>query len=189
MEIGVWQSLYRFIFRRPSAPRGALVFGYDRPVRSVLIVFVVLSALEVPIVDLIVHPWPAARIPLLIFGIWGVTFMVGLLLGFITRPHVVGPDGIRIRHGAEIEVDLPWELVASVARRDRPMQFAKTFSVQGTSDHQILNHSMQDRTRIDIVLERPIEVRLPSASVIVRELRISVDDPRGFMDAVKQFIP
>jgi hypothetical protein len=109
MEIGVWLSLYRFIFRRPLVPAGAKAFTYHRPIMSIMIVFVVLSAIEIPIVDLIVHQWLFVRIPFLILGIWGLTFMVGFLLGYLTRPHAVGPEGIRVRSGADVEIALSWD--------------------------------------------------------------------------------
>ena len=61
-----------------GCPRGASGFAYHSPVLTILMIFIVLSAIEIPIIDLIVHPWPWVRIPLLILGIWGVTWMIGL---------------------------------------------------------------------------------------------------------------
>lgn len=117
MEIGVWQSLYRFVLRRPRVPAGAVGFGYHQPVLSILIVFVSLSAVEIVVLDVIVHRWPVVRLPLLIAGIWGLTWMLGLLFGYLTRPHAVGPDGLRIRHGSEIDIPITWDVVDFVALR------------------------------------------------------------------------
>jgi hypothetical protein len=55
MEIGIWQSLYRFVFRRPRVPEGAVGFSYHRQVWTILMIFIGLSASEIPIIDLIVH--------------------------------------------------------------------------------------------------------------------------------------
>jgi hypothetical protein len=185
IELGVWRSLYRFVFRRPSVPRGAAAFGYDKPIRTILIAFIVVSAIEVPIVDLIVHQWVFIRIPLLILGIWGLTFMVGMLLGYLTRPHAVGPAGIRVRHGDEVDIDLPWDIVAAVALRKHHIDTSKTFTIDG----DVLAIAVQDETQLLITLEQPIEVHLPSgARVSVTALRISADDPRAFMDAVREHI-
>ncbi|MET0932289.1 MAG: hypothetical protein ABWX56_01135, partial [Mycetocola sp.] len=115
MEVGIWQSLYRFVFRRPRVPTGAVGFSYHGQVWAILMIFIGLSAIEIPIIDLVVHPWPAVRIPLLVAGIWGLTWMIGLALGFITRPHAVGPAGIRVRSGAETDIGLAWDDVESVA--------------------------------------------------------------------------
>ena len=40
MEIGIWQSLYRFIFRRPRVPAGAVGFSYHRQVWTILMIFI-----------------------------------------------------------------------------------------------------------------------------------------------------
>ncbi len=70
MEIGVWH-VYRFVFRRPKVPAGAVGFGYHIPVQTVLVVFIAMSAVEIVVLDLIVHRWAYVRIPVLAAGIWG----------------------------------------------------------------------------------------------------------------------
>ena len=187
IELGVWVSLYRFVFRRPRVPPGATGFRYHSPILTVLIVFIVLSAIEIPIVDLITHPWPWLRIPLLIAGIWGVTWMLGLLLGFITRPHAVGPEGIRVRSGAEIDIDLPWAVVERVVRSKDVAE--KAPKVEMGEHGRTLALRMQDETNILVVLERPVDVRLPKGAETVDAVRLWVDDPDGFMSAVRTHIP
>jgi hypothetical protein len=189
MELGVWRSVFRVVTARPRAPKGAVAFSYDRPIRGVLLALIVVSVVETVVVDLIVHPWPAVRWPLLLLGIWGVTFMLGMLLGHVTRPHTVGPNGIRVRHGAEVEIVLPWTVIASVAPCRRVLQDAKTFMITGEEEPMVLSQVMQDGTSIDIELESPIPVALPAGRLLVRELRISVDDPAEFLQAVRRFIP
>src|SRR5215204_4000453 len=72
LEIHGYQSTYRFLFRRPRVPPGATGFSYHRPVLEILIVFVVVSAVELVVVDFVVHRWwPQMRIPLLVLGCWG----------------------------------------------------------------------------------------------------------------------
>jgi hypothetical protein len=61
--------------------------------------FIGVSAVEFVVVDLLVRRWPTVRISLLALGIWGLVWMFGLLFGFLTRPHAVGPAGIRVRSG------------------------------------------------------------------------------------------
>jgi hypothetical protein len=187
IELGVWVSLYRFVFRRPRVPAGATGFRYHSPILTVLVVFIVLSAIEIPIVDLVVHPWPWLRIPLMIAGIWGVTWMLGLLLGFITRPHAVGPEGIRVRSGAEIDIDLPWAVVDRVARSKDVAE--KAPKVDEGEHGRTLALRMQDETNILIVLERPVIARLPKGPESVDAVRLWADDPDGFMSAVRTHIP
>ncbi|WP_214466897.1 hypothetical protein [Microbacterium flavescens] len=186
-EVGVWQSLYRWLFRRPRVPRGASGFTYHSPVLTILVVFIVLSAVEIPIVDLIVHDWPWVRIPLLALGIWGVTWMIGLLLGFLTRPHAVGPDGIRARYGAEVDVDLPWDVVASVEKSRDVLE--KAPKIRDEPHGPTLALRMQHETNVLVVLERPVTVRLGDRESEVEAVRLWVDDLDGFMTAVRTHIP
>lgn len=184
MELGVWRSLWRAVTRRGIAPPGADRFSYDRPIRPVLIALLAVSAIEVPIVDLIVHPWPWLRIPLLALGIWGVTFMLGLLLGSITCPHTVGPEGLRVRHGDEFELVLPWEIVASVGRA-RGAVGQKTF----TLNDRMLTIAVQEAAALEIETEHPVPVRLPNGDRgTVDRIRIPVDDVEAYLAAVRRHL-
>src|SRR5690606_28119198 len=95
---------------------------YHANLLTVLIVLTVVSALELVVVDLIVRPWPYVRIPLFILGLWGVVYMLGMLAGMLTRPHTIGPEGLRVRDATEIDLDLPWEVVAAVEQRTVTIQ-------------------------------------------------------------------
>ncbi|MBM7504543.1 hypothetical protein ACFPER_17335 [Agromyces aurantiacus] len=191
-ELRIYANIGRFLARRPAIAPGAAGFGYHRPVLTVLVVFIVLSAVEIPVLDLIVHRWPAVRIPVLVLGIWGLTWMFGLLCGFLMRPHTVGPDGIRVREGLETDIPLSWHDVASVAR-ERRVDEPKTPRITGSDGARTLSLRMQDETVIVIELERPTAVRLPGSppkggEQVVDEVRIWVDDPIAFMAAVRRFI-
>lgn len=191
-EVRVYSSIGRAIARRPAVPAGGTGIGYHRPILTVLIVFIVLSAVEIPILDLIVHPWPAVRIPLLILGIWGLTWMVGLLCAMLLRPHAVAPDGLHVRSGLEIDVFIPWEQIASIAisrRIDQPKQPRVTASDEGAEYAE----RMQDETNIDIELEQPVLIRLPGIAPRggehqVTRIRIWADEPRALLDAARPFL-
>lgn len=186
-EVGIWKSLYRWLFRRPRVPRGASGFSYHSPVLTILVIFIVLSAVEIPIVDLIVHRWPWVRIPLLALGIWGVTWMIGLLLSYLTRPHAVGPAGIRARLGADVDIDLPWEVVASVEKSRDVTEKAPKVRIE--SHGRTLALRMQNETNVLVILERPVGTRLGDTRVDLDAVRLWVDDLDGFMTAVRTHIP
>ncbi|WP_127474888.1 hypothetical protein [Microbacterium sulfonylureivorans] len=186
-EIGIWRSLYRWLFRRPRVPAGASGFHYHAPVHTILVIFIVLSAVEIPIVDLIVHDWPWVRIPLLALGIWGVTWMIGLLLSYLTRPHAVGPAGIRARVGADIDVDLPWEAIATVEKSRDVLE--KAPKVRDEPHGRTLALRMQNETNVLIDLESPVTTRLGDDTVEIDAVRLWVDDLDGFMTAVRTHIP
>ncbi|MFJ2544318.1 hypothetical protein [Microbacterium sp. NPDC087589] len=187
-ELRVYSSIARAIARRPAVPKGGTGIGYHRPVLTVLFIFIGLSAVEIPILDLIVHQWPAMRITLLVLGIWGVTWMVGLLCAMLMRPHSVGPDGVRVRSGLELDVPIAWEDIASVAisrRVDEPKQPRVIGSEYA--------ERMQDETNVEIELERPVAIRLPGLAPKggvhhVDRIRLWADDPRTFLDAARPFL-
>lgn len=191
-ELRVYSSIGRAIVRRPAIPAGGTGIGYHRPVLTILFIFIGLSAVEIPILDLIVHQWPVVRITMLILGIWGVTWMLGYLCAMLMRPHTVGPDGIRVRNGLEIDVPVPWEVVASVAisrRVDEPKQPRIT----GTDTGAEYAERMQNETNLEIELERPFAVRLPGlpprgGEHLVTRIRLWADDPRACLDAARPFL-
>jgi hypothetical protein len=184
-EAASWHSIGRFIARRPRVPAGASGHGYDAPIRAVLVTFLVVSIAEIAVIDLLARPWPVVRLPLLVVGIWGALAMTGMLLGNCTRPHAVGSAGIRVRHGGGIDIDLPWDAITSVTRRRRLLSGAPALSLTGEGDDQTLNQVVQGGTDIDIELERPRRIRLPQGEITASRIRIAVDDPDAFLEAVR----
>lgn len=189
MEMAGYRSIWRSISRAPQVPEGASGFRYDKPIRTILVVFIVLSAVEIPLIDLLVHGIPWLRWPFIALGVWGVVTMLGILLGYLTHPHAVGPAGIRIRHGGEVDIDLPWDVIASVERRKHALTGAPPLSLTGSIDEQVLNQVIQDHSEIEIALEEPVLLRLPQGEITVSAVRVSVDDPAAFLDAVRTHIP
>jgi len=195
VELRIYASIGRAIARRPDVPAGGTGVGYHRPVLTVLIVFIVfivLSAIEIPIIDLTVHRWPGVRIAFLILGIWGVTWMVGLLCAMLVRPHTVGPEGLQVRGGLEVDVAVPWSAIASVAIRtriDEPKQPRVTDSENGVEYAERVQHE----TNVEIELERPLLIRLPGlvphgGEHAVTIVRLWADDPRRLLDAARPFL-
>ena len=187
-ELRVYSSIGRAIVRRPAIPAGGTGLGYHRPVLTVLFIFIGLSAVEIPIIDLIVHRWPAVRIAMLVLGIWGVTWMLGLLCAMLMRPHTVGPDGIRVRSGLEIDVAVSWKDIASIAvsrRVDEPKQPR----VSGGEYAE----RVQNETNILVELERPVGIRLPGLAPkggehVVESIRLWADEPRALIAAARPFL-
>jgi hypothetical protein len=53
-EAGIWRSLYRWLTRRPrSTDRNAALFGYTSQATPIPVAFIALSALEIPILSLL----------------------------------------------------------------------------------------------------------------------------------------
>lgn len=188
MEAKGYQSAYRFILRRPRVPRGATGFTYYSLVLAPLVAFTVLSAVELVVVDLIVHRWTAVRIPLLIAGIWGVVFMLGLLLGILVRPHAVGPAGIRVRYGAEVDVPLAWDDVETVTARRRAITEKEPRITVDERGDATWHLRMSNETNVEIGLDRPTTIKLPHGRETVTRIALYADDPKAFMAAVRTHI-
>jgi hypothetical protein len=188
MEIHGYQNMYRFLFRRPRVPAGASAFSYHQPVLPILIVFVVVSAVELVVVDVIVHRWPPVRIPLLVVGIWGLTFMVGLLFGMLVRPHAVGPDGIRIRSGSEIDIPLTWDDIYSVTLRTRTIQEKEPKVTQDEQGEATLHLRIVNETNLEIRLEESLPLRLPHGTETVSVVAIFADDPKAFLAEARRHL-
>lgn len=187
-ELRVYSSIGRAIARRPALAPGATGIAYHGPVLTILFIFIGLSAVEIPIIDLIVHPWPVVRVIMLILGIWGVTWMLGYLCAMLMRPHEVGPAGVRVRSGLEIDVAVPWDDIASIEiskRIDEP-------KLPRVADGEYAER-MQNETNILITLERPVTIVLPGLAPrggehVVSSIRLWADDPKALLAAARPFL-
>ncbi|MGY1721157.1 hypothetical protein ACI8AG_19145 [Blastococcus sp. SYSU DS0552] len=189
LEVGVWQSLSRFVLRRPRVPAGVTAFPYHRVVLPVIITFIVVSAIELVAVDVLTQHWPLVRYPLLALGIWGLVWMFGYLAGLVTRPHAVGPEGITVRFSTDVDLQVPWDVIGSVARRSRTRPEKAPRFARGDDGAATLQLWMHDQTNVDIVLDRPVVVRLPELTGEVRAVRLFADDPVAFLAEVRRQRP
>lgn len=198
MEARVYESIWRAITRRPAIAEGARGYSYHRPVLTVLMIFLVLSAVEIVILDLIVHRWLAVRIACLVIGIWGLTWMVGLLCAYLTRPHTVGPDGIRLREGMELDVPVAWDDFASIRLHSTAVDPSDPERPRGrvfTHDgEQVCAIRIGGETNLEIEFERPTTVHLPGLSPkggdhTVTRIQFWADAPAEVMAAVRTHVP
>ena len=122
MEIANWRSMYRWLRRKPVATApGDQVFSYLGVVKPIFGVFIGLSAVEVPIFDVIIRhvvPWAPARWIALGLGVWGLLWMIGLYASLKIHPHVVGPAGLRRDIADQLAAQIG-KLLADPATRDK----------------------------------------------------------------------
>jgi hypothetical protein len=193
LEAGMWRSLYRWLLRRPPAPDpGTEPFGYVGVVKPMLIVFIVVSAVEIPLLDLIISrtvPWRPVRVIALAIGVYGLIWMIGLFAGLRVHPHLVGADGLRVRSGTDVDITLPWEAVAAVRSRYRPLPSSRGVQTEVTGDGLIVNIATGGQTSVDVVFRRPTVVRLPKGpSEPATELRFYADEPDALTARARQHL-
>lgn len=182
LETGMWRSLYRWVFRRRLAPGpGSQAFGYVGAVKPMLFVFIGVSAVEIPLLDLIISrtvPWRSVRVIALVLGGYGLIWMIGLFASLRVHPHVVGPAGLRVRSGTTVDVTVPWDAVAAVRSRYRSLPASHTVQVERNGDELALNVGTGGQTNIDVVFHRPTVVTVPKGPrEPATHLRFYADDP------------
>lgn len=192
-EIGMWRSVYRWLLRRPpTAEPGAEVFSYVGVVQPILIAFIVLSAVEIPIFDLILRhtlPWPSVRKVMLALGIWGLLWMIGLFASLRVHPHVAEAAGLRVRNGFTVDFLVPWAAIATAGARYRSLPSNRSVQLEHVPAGTILNIGAGKQTSVDLVLREPLRVGLPAGpSEPVRELRLYADDPAALVVRIRQHL-
>jgi len=191
-EVTMWRGLYRMITRRPTklAP-GDEAFAHAGPVKPIFAVFIILSAVEIPILDLIVSrvlPWSTVRHIALFAGIYGLVWMIGLLGALLTSPHVVGDAGIRIRNGTSVDVTIPWDAIASVRHRYRSLPSSRAVQAEREGERTVVSLGTGGQTAVDITLRRPLTLPLRKGPAEpVDEVRFYADDPKALVTRSREY--
>ncbi|MFC0527461.1 hypothetical protein [Phytohabitans kaempferiae] len=192
-EAAMWRGLFRWIARRPRemAP-GDAAFGHGGPVKPIFAVFIVLSALEIPIFDFVISrlvPWPVVRYIVLVAGVYGLIWMIGALGALLTSPHLVGAAGIRVRDGLFVDVTIPWDAVASVGHRYRGLASSRRVEVERAGDRLLLHLATGSQTNVDVVLRRPLALTVPKGpDEPVNEVRFYADDPKALVALAREYV-
>jgi hypothetical protein len=177
-ELNIYKSLLRWLLRRPSVPAGFEPVGYARLVTPVLALWIFGSALELPLVHVLV-PWHAARISLLVVGVWGLLWMVGLLAGLRSYPHLLGSETLRMRNGALHDIAVPWAAVDRVTTGDRSLPSSVwVLQPQETENGAHLNVAVSGRVNLHLALREQLAVRTRSREMVVTGVSLWVDEPR-----------
>ncbi|MET8119482.1 hypothetical protein [Micromonospora sp. NPDC005291] len=189
-EGAMWRSLYVWARRRPlPLTPGDDPFGYLDVVKPILGIFIALSAIEIPIFDLIVSnvvPWRPARWIVLVLGVWGLLWMLGLLASMKIHPHVVGDTGLRVRLSSGIDLWIPWTDVEALHKRYRSLPSSKSVQIELEGDRRVLHISVGSQTSVDVRLRRPMTFDLPGGRTEpVDEVRLYADDPAGLLRSAR----
>jgi hypothetical protein len=181
-EWGMWRSLYRWTLRRPlRLEPGARAFGYVTVVTPIIVVFIALSAIEVPILHLIL-PWETVRLVGDMLGAYGLFWMIGMLASLRVHPHVVGDAGLRIRYGFTVDFTIPWEAIATVRARYRSLPSSRKVQLDRTDAGRVLHLGVASQTSVDVVLRQPTVIPLSKLEgEPITELRFFADGPDGLV--------
>jgi hypothetical protein len=184
-EAGIWRSLYRWLTRRPGAtdPAAAL-FGYASQVTPLLLAFIFLSALEIPTLPLLL-PWPAVRYSLLVLGVWGLLWMLGLLASLRTNPHAVSEAGLRLRSGFQFDASIPWEEISAIRLRRSSAQRKLQIEHNQTGP----SVALQSTSNVEVVFREPVLVRfLDGRQANVDAIHFYADNPTALLTAAQSHL-
>ncbi|WP_286929157.1 MULTISPECIES: hypothetical protein [Aeromicrobium] len=180
LELALYRSLVRWIARRPDVPAGATPIGYAQLVGPMLWLWIFGSATETVAVELVLRHVDAAwadaiRLPLLVLGIWGVLWMLGLLASYRVRPHLLHDDRLRLRCGARTWVDVPLAAVAGCRLVEHEMP-GTIRSVHHEDDLLLLGVS--GRTNLELELTGVTTLRSSKGELVADRVGFWVDAPR-----------
>ena len=179
-EVALYRSLARWVARRPDVPRGATPIGYSRLVAPMLWLWIFGSTVEVIVVEVVLRhldqPWAnAIRVPLLVLGIWGVVWMLGMMASYRVRPHLLTNPELLVRSGALTWLAVPLEAVEST----RPVQHELPGVIRSLHiDGPLALVGAGSRTNLELALTAPTTVPTSKGEVTVSRVGIWVDEPR-----------
>jgi len=189
LELRLYRSLFRWVTRRPVAPRPDMqAIGYSQTVTPVMSLWIFASAAEMVVVHLIV-PWPTVRIILLIISAWGLIWMIGFLVSLKVYPHLLDSSTLRIRHGATVDISIPWDSIASVVaqRRDLPSSI-RTLQTRETPRGSDLQVGVSGEVNVHARLTHPMTVPTSRGAERITELSFWVDDPHAFVARAREHL-
>lgn len=161
---------------------GARTFGYSAQVKPFLWVFIVVTPLEVLLVELIV-PWFWLRAVLLVFGVVGAVLMGWQIRMLSKFEHSVDDEYLWLRYAREFEYRIPLSAIENVTQGTTSRMLHRTRSVvDGT-----LVLEISGSTNVSLRLGEPQEVDLGRRGAHdVTKVEFWTDDPGGMVRALRK---
>jgi len=180
-ELRLYRSLFRWVARRRDVKGDAEAFGYAKVVTPVMWLWIFASTVEVPLVHILI-PWDTVRIAVLVLSVWGLVWMVGLLASLNVYPHLLSPSTLRVRHGASVDIPLPWAAIETVKAEQRDLRSTVwTLQPRETERGTDLQVGVSGQVNVHAVLREPLTVDTPKGPMKITELSFLVDDPRALV--------
>ncbi len=180
LELALYRSLARWAARRPDVPSHATPIGYAQLVGPMVWLWIFGSATEVVVIEVVLGEvdagWAEAiRLPLLVVGIWGVLWMLGLMAAYRVRPHLLTHGRLRIRNSARTWVDVPLDAVASTHTSEHELP-----GIVRAVHHEdgLLLVGVSSRTNLELALTGPTVLRTSKGERTADRVGLWVDEPR-----------
>ncbi|MCP3756740.1 hypothetical protein [Streptomyces sp. TBY4] len=177
-------SLGLWVVRRPhGVGDGDIAVGYARAQASTSYGLAFFFLVETVGVSFMLAEHPVPHLVMLVLDLYTVLLVLGLHAAAVTRPHVVGPGGLRVRRGARLDLRIPLEAIAS-ARYDL------RFPDANKAEDGVLDVAVASQTSVTIELTRPVTaVSLLGRRTEVRTVRCHADEPQAAVAAINGLLP
>ncbi|MCP9992778.1 hypothetical protein ACF09G_04290 [Streptomyces albogriseolus] len=175
-EARLMASLALWLARRTHGTRGGTAFGYARGEAATMFGFAFVCVVETVAMSALLGDWPTLHAVVLFLDVYTVVLVVALHAASAVRPHVVGPDGLRVRRAVLVDLRIPRERIASVRRELR--------MTHEPADGE-LNLAVGSRTTVTVELAEPVAHRsFLGRTRDVRVVRFHADDAEGLVRAL-----
>jgi hypothetical protein len=186
LEVTLYRALVRWVLRRPDVPPGTTPIGYSRLVAPMLWLWIFGSAVEVVVLDLVLSRWwQPLRLPLLVLGVWGLVWMLGMMAAYRVRPHLLDDHRLQVRDGIHARVDVPLERIAGTRTVEHELPGVLR-SVHVEEAEELLLVGVGSRTNLELVLTGPTSLRHPRGTVDVTRVGLWVDEPRQVAELIRR---
>ncbi|MFJ2890370.1 hypothetical protein ACIO53_30385 [Streptomyces sp. NPDC087305] len=118
-ELRLLASLALWLTRRTRVTDGGRAFGYTRGQGAMTAGLVFVCVIESLCMSVLLRDWPRTHHVVLALDVYTVVFLLGLHAATVVRPHVLEPDALRVRRGAQVDLRIPLAQVESVRRELR----------------------------------------------------------------------
>ncbi|MFJ6566794.1 hypothetical protein ACIQNU_05195 [Streptomyces sp. NPDC091292] len=116
MSFGLWVARRRHGVRRGD---GNQVFGYAREQAAMMYGLAFACVVETVGLAYLLRDWPVVHLVVLVLDVYTVVMIVGLHAASVVRPHVLGPDSLRVRKGAYLDLRIPLSNITAIRRELR----------------------------------------------------------------------
>ncbi|MCX5192762.1 hypothetical protein OOK31_02455 [Streptomyces sp. NBC_00249] len=169
--------------RRHGVGDGDTAFGYARAQAPASYGLIFVCAVDTVAAPFMLAAYPVAHLVMLVVDLYLLLVTLGLHAAAVTRPHVVGAGGVRVRRGAGFDLRIPLELIASVRHGAR-------FPDANTQQEGVLDLAVASQTSVTLELVRPVTaVDLWGRRRQVRTVHWHADAAREAAAAVRALLP
>jgi hypothetical protein len=147
-------------------------------VTPVLALWIFGSAVEIPVAHLLI-PWQGVRIAVLILGVWGLLWMIGLLAGLRSYPHLLDADTLRVRNGPMHDIAVPLAAIARVSSRESSLPSSMWVLQPEATDAGVhLNVAVSGQVNVHVALRQPLRVVTRKGPMTITAISLWADEPR-----------